>query len=67
MPGQVLHGGDLICEGFVRPLKVAPKAADAAAAPPAAAPTDAAAAAPAAPAAEGPADKVCLLPEFVIE
>ena len=66
MPGQVLHGGDLICEGFARPLKVAPKAADAVAAPPAAAdgaPTEAADAALAAPAAEGAADKVYQPPE----
>ena len=57
MPGQVLHGGDLICEGFVLPLKVAPKAAGAAAvprAPVAGAPPDAAPAAAAAPAGQAP-------------
>ena len=29
-PCQVLHGGDLICEGVIRALKAAPKAAAAA-------------------------------------
>ncbi len=29
-PSQVLHGGDLICEGVIRALKAAPKAAAAA-------------------------------------
>jgi hypothetical protein len=54
----VLHGGDLICEGFVRALKPAAKARDAAPAAPAPAPAsgaDAAAASDAAPAAAEPA------------
>ncbi len=44
----MLHGGDLICEGVIKPAKAAPKAAEAAAAPAAAAPADAAEPAPAA-------------------
>jgi hypothetical protein len=54
-PRQVLHGGDLICEGFVRALKPAAKARDAAAAPAAAPGAGVAAASDAAPAAVEPA------------
>ena len=64
---QVLHGGDLICEGVIKPAKAAPKAAEAAAAPAAAAPADQAEPAPAEPAGSAPQADAAAAPEPAAE